>query len=47
MENELMKTRLKLALAVLAGVSISVAGTRAIHAQRAKTPPDTSSRKSR
>jgi uncharacterized protein (DUF1330 family) len=34
-----MKTHLKLALAVLAGVSIGVAGARAIHAQQAKTPP--------
>lgn len=34
-----MKTHLKLALAVLAGVLIGVAGARAIHAQRAKTPP--------
>jgi uncharacterized protein (DUF1330 family) len=34
-----MKTNLKLALAVLAGVSIGVAGGRAIHAQQVKTPP--------
>ena len=35
-----MKTHLKLALAVLAGVSIGVAGAAAIHAQQAKkTPP--------
>jgi hypothetical protein len=34
-----MKTNLKLALAVLAGVSIGAAGARAIHAQQVKTPP--------
>ena len=34
-----MKTNGKLALAVLAGVSIGVAGARAIHAQQVKTPP--------
>jgi uncharacterized protein (DUF1330 family) len=34
-----MKTHLKLALAVLAGVSIGVAGAAAIHAQQTKTPP--------
>jgi uncharacterized protein (DUF1330 family) len=34
-----MKTYLKLALAVLAGVSIGFAGARAIHAQQGKTPP--------
>lgn len=34
-----MKTNQKLALAVLAGVLIGVAGARAIHAQQAKTPP--------
>lgn len=34
-----MKTNYKLALAVLAGVSIGIAGARAIHAQQVKTPP--------
>jgi hypothetical protein len=34
-----MKTKYKLALAVLAGVLIGVAGARAIHAQQVKTPP--------
>ena len=34
-----MKTNLKLALAVLAGVSIGAVGARAIHAQQVKTPP--------
>lgn len=34
-----MKTNHKLATAVLAGVSIGVAGTKAIHAQQVKTPP--------
>lgn len=34
-----MKTNCKLALAVLAGVSIGIAGARAIHAQQVKTPP--------
>ena len=34
-----MKTHLKLALAVLAGLSIGVAGAAAIHAQQTKTPP--------
>ena len=34
-----MKTHLKLALAVLAGLSMGVAGVAAIHAQRTKTPP--------
>ncbi|MGA8272786.1 MAG: DUF1330 domain-containing protein [Candidatus Sulfotelmatobacter sp.] len=34
-----MKTNYKLALAVLAGASIGVAGGRAIHAQQVKTPP--------
>ncbi len=34
-----MKTDLKLALAVLVGVSIGAAGARAIHAQQVKTPP--------
>ncbi|MGO9269541.1 MAG: DUF1330 domain-containing protein [Terriglobia bacterium] len=34
-----MKTNHKLAVAVLAGVSIGVAGAEAIHAQQAKTPP--------
>jgi uncharacterized protein (DUF1330 family) len=34
-----MKTDYKLALAVLAGVSIGVAGARAIHAQQVKAPP--------
>jgi uncharacterized protein (DUF1330 family) len=34
-----MKTNHKLALAVLAGVSIGVAGAKAIHAQQAKAPP--------
>jgi hypothetical protein len=40
-----MKTRLKLALAVLAGVSIGVSGAVAIHAQQTKTHLATSSRK--
>jgi uncharacterized protein (DUF1330 family) len=34
-----MKTNHKLALAVLAGVSLGVAGGRMIHAQQVKTPP--------
>lgn len=34
-----MKTNHKLALAVLAGVSIGVAGARTIHAQQVKAPP--------
>jgi uncharacterized protein (DUF1330 family) len=34
-----MKTRFKLGLAVLAGVSIGVAGAAAIHARQTKTPP--------
>jgi uncharacterized protein (DUF1330 family) len=34
-----MKTNHKLALAVLAGALIGVAGARAIHAQQAKAPP--------
>jgi uncharacterized protein (DUF1330 family) len=34
-----MKTNHKLALAMLAGISIGVAGARAIHAQRVRTPP--------
>jgi uncharacterized protein (DUF1330 family) len=34
-----MNTNRKLALAVLAGVSIGVAGVSAIHAQQPKTPP--------
>jgi len=34
-----MKTNDKLTLAVLAGVSIGVAGATAIHAQQAKVPP--------
>jgi uncharacterized protein (DUF1330 family) len=34
-----MKTHLKLAVAVLAGISIGAAGVAAIHAQQAKTPP--------
>ena len=34
-----MKTNHKLALAVLAGVSIGVAGAEAIHAQQVKAPP--------
>ncbi len=34
-----MKTNLKLALAVLAGVSIGAAGARTIHAQQVKAPP--------
>ena len=34
-----MRTHLKLALAVLVGVSIGVAGAAAIHAQQKKTPP--------
>ncbi|MGA8431913.1 MAG: DUF1330 domain-containing protein [Candidatus Sulfotelmatobacter sp.] len=34
-----MKTNLKLALAILAGISIGVAGARAIHAQQVNTPP--------
>jgi uncharacterized protein (DUF1330 family) len=38
-EIEPMKTNHKLALAVLAGVSIGVTCAEAIHAQQAKTPP--------
>jgi uncharacterized protein (DUF1330 family) len=34
-----MKTNHKLALSVLAGASIGVAGAKAIHAQEGKTPP--------
>ena len=34
-----MKTNYKLTLAVLAGVSIGIAGARAIHAQPAQTRP--------
>ncbi|MFZ0416602.1 MAG: DUF1330 domain-containing protein [Candidatus Sulfotelmatobacter sp.] len=34
-----MKTKYKVAMALLAGVLIGVAGARAIHAQQAKTPP--------
>jgi len=34
-----MKTYQKLALAVLAGVSIGIAGAKLIHAQQTKTPP--------
>ena len=34
-----MKTNHKLTLAVLAGVSIGIAGAEAIHAQQAKVPP--------
>jgi uncharacterized protein (DUF1330 family) len=34
-----MKTNRKLPLAVLAGISIGVAGAEAIHAQQGKTPP--------
>ena len=34
-----MKTNRKLALAVLVGISIGVAGAEAIHAQQGKTPP--------
>jgi uncharacterized protein (DUF1330 family) len=34
-----MKTNHKLALAVLAGVAIGVAGAKAIHAQQVKVPP--------
>ena len=34
-----MRTNCKLALAVLAGVSIGVTGAMAIHAQQVKTPP--------
>jgi uncharacterized protein (DUF1330 family) len=34
-----MKTNYKLALAVLAGVSIGIAGAETIHAQQAKAPP--------
>jgi uncharacterized protein (DUF1330 family) len=34
-----MKTKLKLALAVLAGVSIGIAGAKLIRAQQVKTPP--------
>ncbi len=34
-----MKTNFKVALAVLAGVSIGIAGARLIHAQQVKTPP--------
>jgi uncharacterized protein (DUF1330 family) len=39
MGSEAMKTRYKLALAVLAGVLIGGVGARAIYAQQAKTPP--------
>jgi uncharacterized protein (DUF1330 family) len=38
-ESETMKTNHKVALAVLAGVLIGVAGAKAIHAQQVKTPP--------
>jgi len=38
-ENKAMRTNHKLALSVLAGVSIGVAGVKAIHAQQVKTPP--------
>ena len=34
-----MKTKHKLALAIVAGVAIGAAGARAIHAQQVKTPP--------
>ena len=34
-----MKTNYKLALAVLAGITIGIAGATAIHAQQVKTPP--------
>jgi uncharacterized protein (DUF1330 family) len=34
-----MKTNHKLTLAVLAGISVGVAGAQAIHAQQAKVPP--------
>ena len=34
-----MKTYQKLALAVLAGVSIGIAGAKLIHARQTKTPP--------
>ena len=34
-----MRTKYKLALAVLVGFSIGVAGNKAIHAQQVKTPP--------
>jgi uncharacterized protein (DUF1330 family) len=34
-----MKTNYKLALAVLAGLSIGIAGNKAIHAQQVNTPP--------
>jgi hypothetical protein len=34
-----MKMNTKLVLAVLVGISIGVAGTRAIHAQQEKAPP--------
>jgi uncharacterized protein (DUF1330 family) len=37
--SEPMKTNRRLALAVLAGISIGVAGAEAIHAQQGKTPP--------
>src|SRR5208282_5891450 len=37
-ENELMKTNYKLALAVLAGVSIGIAAARATRAQQVSTP---------
>jgi len=38
-ENDPTKTNHKLALASLAGVSMGVAGAKAIHAQQVKTPP--------
>ena len=38
-ENELMKTNSKLALAVLAGISIGIAAARATRAQQVSTPP--------
>ena len=37
-ENERMKTNQKLALAVMAGVSIGIAAAKLIHAQQVKTP---------
>jgi uncharacterized protein (DUF1330 family) len=38
-EDEPMKSNHKLAVAVLAGISIGVAGAHAIHAQQVKAPP--------
>jgi uncharacterized protein (DUF1330 family) len=39
MEDEPVKTTQKLALALLAGLLIGVAGAKTIHAQQAKAPP--------